>query len=230
MSYSISKVNGSLIAMSLFSGIISMAISFLPHYSKGIYEKEEVVQYNKYSLEDQSGYPVDDDYPVVNSVEEIVNNTNFTIEVNKSDLQPTGYYLDISSKNFCDIDKSKFFSFICEEDYGQLYKVRIGSDETILILINDFEVDLKKEGILSLPAGKYEECNRAEQYEEIWEQQNLEEYARGWYVDMTTGWYNNIGYKKISDFRGNMFTALWIFQLIIGASAYLVYIFVYRKR
>ena len=135
----------------LIAFLLVILFAILPNYDSRLYSKAEPVNDKTGSI----GYPAGDEVPVMKTWEEIVKTkTVFTIEVDASEIKPTGVYLGLSRST---VTKSKFLRFFMgfgndyETSMGQYYSAKLDNGDKVIFFLDDHVVKLPKSGRVKLP-------------------------------------------------------------------------------
>lgn len=127
--------------------ICSSLVTGLVNFDRMIYRKEvKTAGYNN-----RVGYPAGEDVIRVESMEEMLAHSRFTLEIPSSSLEPTGYYRGIY-KDFGTNAVGAFFRRFEGDACGQYYIAELASGEKVVLFLDDRVLNLSGKTIV-LPVG-----------------------------------------------------------------------------
>ena len=149
------------VVASLAVAFICWAVVYLPPYEKIVYESSPVLSQEEADEKRTraKGYRGEENIKRVHGTNDLVNENgyiNVVLEVDSSDLEPTGIYqcIEEGASKMIESNKIKVFFKRTLRSYGQYYIATLESGERIAVFINDNIVDVKRKGMLQLPIGR----------------------------------------------------------------------------
>ena len=212
----------------LLAALVTWLIVFVPPYEKWVYEKTPAVSQEEINSHSKAGsgyrgYKAGKDIPVVKTYDEMSTEEGwiyFTMEINSNQLMPTGIYRKVEgSISEYETNKRKVKLYRKRYIYAQFYILTLDDGEKIPILLDDKEMELKKDTIIKLPicsldygydlAGYY--------YYELGRDKSIVEElygvdAYGHFINAIDAYANGEEMKK---FRSNQTTAAIIVFLVV---------------
>ena len=191
--------------------LITCLFAVIPHhFEKAAYRDTPAVSYEKYK--DQAGYPAGSGFTDVKSVADMESLNNFVITVDAKDITPTHKYMSILGRSYFG-GIGRVNQNCTEHGIGQYYTVILESGEKIIVFLDDFAVEIPKEGKVTLPVGRIWELNTIDDtFREIQKEQGISEENIKWYVDAAGEWRNSEQAKAINDKK--FFRGILIFLLV----------------
>ena len=185
---------------------------FLPNYQQIAYHNTEGKEFDRYEY--YVGYPAADDYPTVNSIEEIKAKRidTFTIEVDVTSLKPLDLYMNLEKTEFTTNSFARLLSNKGTERLGRFFVLSLASGEEVVVFLDDSTINLPKRGEVTLPIGKLYEAKKSKLFEKLKEVSGIEDIE--FYIDMAGDWQDSEEATKLERVRMIMtvvlFFGLWI--------------------
>ncbi|MBQ6814597.1 MAG: hypothetical protein IJP13_03565 [Lachnospiraceae bacterium] len=149
------------VVASLAVAFICWAVVYLPPYEKIVYENSPVLSQEEADEKRTraKGYRGDANIKRVHCIDDLMNEKgyiNVVLEIDSSDLEPTGIYqcIEEGESSKPEYNKIKVIFKRTLKSYGQYYIATLESGERFAVFINDSIVDIKRKGMLQLPIGR----------------------------------------------------------------------------
>lgn len=183
----------------IFAVFLTFFATVVPNYQKYAYKNTEAKAYDKY--ENYAGYPAAAGFPAVESLDELENvkNRNFTITLDVSRLTPLDFYMDIADQTF---STNGFMRMINNNDYGgigRFFTAELADGNQVLVFLDDTTIDLPKEGVVTLPIGRYMRMGEGRFLNVLREKSGLPEADS--YIDMAGKWREGEEAEKVENMR-----------------------------
>ena len=213
----------------LLAALVTWLIVFVPPYEKWVYEKTPAV--SQKDIEDKKnrfpiGYKAGEGIPVVKTYDEMRTERevggyiDFTMEISSNQLMPTGIYRKVEdSISEYETNKRKVALYRNRYIYAQFYILTLEDGKKIPILLNDNEMELKKDAMLKLPICHLDSRYGLEEYyhyERGCDRSIVENLygvdAYGHFINAIKDYANG---EEIKKFRSNQTTAAIIVFLVV---------------
>ncbi len=144
----------------LLAALATWLIVFVPPYEKWVYEKTPAVSQEDIENERHRfpiGYKAGEGIPVARTYDEMRTDEQgliyFTMEISSNQLIPTGIYTKVEEDGIGEYEtnKRKVALYRNRYIYAQFYILTLEDGKKIPILLNDNEMELKKDTVLKLP-------------------------------------------------------------------------------
>lgn len=184
----------------------------IPNYQQIAYQNTVAKSYDRY--ERYVGYPADDNYPIVSSIDEIKDKRQdtFTIKTNASKMEALDFYMDLDNFQCMTNGFARSWSIKVNERIGRFFLVQLESGEEIIVLLDDLTIDLPTKGSITLPIGEFFEFKEGKFADILEEVSGIEEVD--FFIDMAGEWHRGEESEGFENVRFlvafGVFIFLWI--------------------
>lgn len=201
----------------VLAAFLSFFLGLVPNYQKYAYKETREIIYLPMAKNDFVGYPAAENFPVVESIADIMSGEHeyFTIVIDVEKLTPMDLYYYFEKGKY---SANGFLRVINNNDFGgagRFFVAELHSGDEVVVLLDDTTIDLPKKGTVRLPIGTNKKVVDEKFRNTLIKKSGLSELDS--YIDMAGKWRQCEEAKSLEEKRDNARLLVFIASFIVLA-------------